>query len=57
MNYIHWNFISRMLQTTTKEMRELYDLWEDDKRKKDDEEDDKEDDEEIEDTERFDQLF
>ncbi|KAL6255709.1 hypothetical protein P5V15_012952 [Pogonomyrmex californicus] len=28
INYIHWNFISKMVKATTNEMRELYDSWE-----------------------------
>ncbi|TGZ57711.1 hypothetical protein DBV15_08331 [Temnothorax longispinosus] len=28
VNYIHWNFISRIIKTTTSEMRALYDFWE-----------------------------
>ncbi|XP_020278507.1 neprilysin-like isoform X2 [Pseudomyrmex gracilis] len=27
VNYIHWNFVSRMLHTTTSEMRDLYKAW------------------------------
>ncbi|XP_011689427.1 PREDICTED: neprilysin-1-like [Wasmannia auropunctata] len=28
VNYIHWNFLSRIITTTTSEMRKLYDAWE-----------------------------
>ncbi|XP_014470512.1 PREDICTED: membrane metallo-endopeptidase-like 1 [Dinoponera quadriceps] len=28
VNYIHWNFLSKIIKTTTSEMRELYDAWE-----------------------------
>lgn len=42
VNYIHWNFVSRILKTTTNEMRKLYDSWQGS---------------EDEETERFDQTF
>ena len=35
MNYIHWNFLSNIISTTTLEMRKLYDTWEE-KQKNDD---------------------
>ncbi|XP_032679462.1 neprilysin-2-like [Odontomachus brunneus] len=28
VNYIHWNFLSKIIKTTTSEMRELYNVWE-----------------------------
>ncbi|XP_071645367.1 LOW QUALITY PROTEIN: neprilysin-like [Temnothorax longispinosus] len=28
VNYIHWNFLSRIIRTTTSEMRKLYNAWE-----------------------------
>ncbi|XP_018307444.1 membrane metallo-endopeptidase-like 1 [Mycetomoellerius zeteki] len=28
VNYIHWNFLSRIIRTTTIEMRKLYNAWE-----------------------------
>ncbi|XP_018346007.1 PREDICTED: membrane metallo-endopeptidase-like 1 [Trachymyrmex septentrionalis] len=28
VNYIHWNFISKIIKTTTSEMKNLYDAWE-----------------------------
>ncbi|XP_018365608.1 PREDICTED: neprilysin-1-like [Trachymyrmex cornetzi] len=28
VNYIHWNFISKIIKTTTSEMKNLYDTWE-----------------------------
>ncbi|XP_076623898.1 uncharacterized protein LOC143343172 [Colletes latitarsis] len=27
VNYIHWNFLSRVIQVTTKEMKDLYNNW------------------------------
>ncbi|XP_011689428.1 PREDICTED: neprilysin-like [Wasmannia auropunctata] len=36
VNYIHWNFLSRIITTTTSEMRKLYNAWE--KQKNDDDE-------------------
>lgn len=39
MNYIHWNFLSRIIRTTTSELRKLYDTWENDN---DDDDDDDE---------------
>ncbi|XP_018055731.1 PREDICTED: membrane metallo-endopeptidase-like 1 [Atta colombica] len=30
VNYIHWNFISKIIKTTTSEMKDLYDAWEKD---------------------------
>ncbi|XP_012059351.1 PREDICTED: neprilysin-like [Atta cephalotes] len=35
VNYIHWNFLSNIISTTTLEMRKLYDAWEE-KQKNDD---------------------
>ncbi|XP_036145439.1 endothelin-converting enzyme 1 [Monomorium pharaonis] len=29
VNYIHWNFLSRIIRTTTSEMKKLYFAWED----------------------------
>lgn len=29
VNYIHWNFVSQAIRTTTREMRKLYNEWED----------------------------
>lgn len=37
VNYIHWNFLSRIIRTTTSEMRKLYDKWENDDDDDDDE--------------------
>ncbi|XP_071559549.1 neprilysin-like isoform X2 [Temnothorax nylanderi] len=28
VNYIHWNFLSRIIRATTSKMRELYNVWE-----------------------------
>ncbi|EGI67062.1 Endothelin-converting enzyme 1 [Acromyrmex echinatior] len=36
VNYIHWNFLSRIIRTTTIEMRKLYDAWEEKKNNDDD---------------------
>jgi len=37
VNYIHWNFLSRIIITTTNEMRKLYNAWKE-KKNNDDEE-------------------
>ncbi|KAL6445044.1 hypothetical protein ACFW04_002160 [Cataglyphis niger] len=53
VNYIHWNFLSRMIETTTSEMRELYYTWEDWQQwEEEDEEDEKDEDDEEENEEK-----
>ncbi|XP_018346008.1 PREDICTED: neprilysin-1-like [Trachymyrmex septentrionalis] len=36
VNYIHWNFLSRIIRTTTIKMRKLYDAWEEKEKNDDD---------------------
>lgn len=55
VNYIHWQFLSRMIETTTSEMRKLYYAWKE--WESEEEEDDEDEEEESEEERRFDVNF
>lgn len=58
MNYIHWDFLSRMIETTTSEMRNLYYKWEGwEEWESEEEENDEDEEEESEEEQRFDVNF
>ncbi|XP_029660961.1 neprilysin-like isoform X2 [Formica exsecta] len=54
VNYIHWNYLSKMIETTTSEMRKLYYAWEDWQQweEEDEEDEENEDEEDEEESER-----